>query len=219
MSQQYMEKLIIIGSGGHARSVVDIALQTGDFEIIGCISPTPGEVLGIPVIGNDDDLPLFYGMGIRKIFVAIGDNYKRHILYNNAIILGFEPVNIISHFAIISPRANLGEGICIMPGAVINVNSSIGDNSIINTHCSVDHDCQIGKSCHIAPGVTLSGTVKTGEGVQIGTGASVIERITIGEWAFIGAGAAVIRDIPSGVLAFGVPAKVKKILNAEQGAS
>jgi len=203
-----MDKLIIIGAGGHARSVVDIALQNADYEIVGCIDPAPGEVLGKPVIGSDNDLEAFFTRGIRLIFVAIGSNSLRHKLFNHALSVGFEPVNVISRYAAISPHAHLGKGICIMAGAVINVNTVIDDNSIINTRCSIDHDCHIGKSSHIAPGVTLSGTVKSGEGVHIGTGASVIDGITIGDWAYVGGGAVVVKDIPSGVMAYGVPARV-----------
>lgn len=203
-----MKKLIIIGAGGHARSVVDIALQNGDYEIIGCIDPAPGNVLGVPVIGNDNDLPAIYSKGIDSIFVAIGDNQKRHKLYENAVSIGFEPVNIISQCATISPRVFLGKGICIMAGAVINVNTVIGDNCIINTHCSIDHDCSIGQSSHIAPGVALSGTVKIGEGVHIGTGASVIDGMSIGDWSYIGSGATVVKNVPAGVMAYGVPARV-----------
>jgi len=198
-----MNKLIFIGAGGHARSVMDIALQNGNFDI-----PSPGEVLGMPVIGSDNDLEKLFANGIRYIFVAIGDNQLRHKIFNRILEIGFEPVNIISQHSVISPRAHLGKGICVLAGVIINVNTVIDDNCIINTACSIDHDCYIGKSSHIAPGVAMSGTVKIGEGVHIGTGASVIDRISIGDWSYIGGGAAVVKDIPSRVMAYGVPARI-----------
>jgi UDP-perosamine 4-acetyltransferase len=203
-----MDKLVLVGAGGHARSVMDIALQNADYEIIGCIDRAAGEVLGKPVVGKDEDLDDFLVQGIRHIFVAIGDNSLRDRLYDRAISIGFEAVNIISRYAVISPRAQLGKGICIMPGAVINVNTVVEDNCIINTRCSIDHDSHIGKSSHIAPGVTLSGTVNIGNGVHVGTGASLIDKVSIGDWSYIGGGAVVVNDLPSGVMAYGVPAKV-----------
>ena len=203
-----MKKFIMIGAGGHARSVADIVLQNGEYECVGCIDPMPGDVLGIQVIGNDNDLESFFAEGIRYIFIAIGENHLRHKLFGQAVSMGFEPINVISRDAVISPRALLGKGICVMAGAVINVNTVIGDNCIINTRCSIDHDCHIGKSSHIAPGASLSGTVSTGDGVHIGTGASVIDGISIGDWAYIGSGAAVVKHIPPGVMAYGVPARV-----------
>jgi len=211
-----LKRLIVVGAGGHARSVVDIALQIGEYEIVGCIAPVPGDVLGVPVIGSDDDLASFFAKGIKYIFVAIGKNHRRYRLYNQAISMGFEPVNIISRQAVLSPRISLGKGICVMAGAVVNVNTSIGDNCIINTCCSIDHDCYIGMSSHIAPGATLSGTVKIGDGVHIGTGASVIDGKSIGDWSYIGSGAAVVKDIRSNVMAYGVPARIVRELNQQK---
>jgi UDP-perosamine 4-acetyltransferase len=202
-----MEKLIILGTGGHARSVMDILLQNNDFDIIGCVGPESCEVLGQPVIGNDNDLELIFSKGIENIFVAIGDNRLRNTLFHKVVSIGFKPINVISIHAVVSPRVELGDGICVMAGVVINVDTVIGDNCIINTRSSIDHNCSIGHSSHIAPGVTLSGTVRIGEGVHIGTGASVIDGITIGDWAYVGGGATVVNDIPAGVLAYGVPAR------------
>ena len=203
-----LSKLLVVGAGGHARSVVDIALQIGEYDLVGCIDPNPGDVLGVPVIGNDSDLKNLFAQGVKHIFIAIGHNYKRHVLFNQVLSLGFEPVNIVSCHAVISPWANLGKGICVMAGAVINVNTKIGDNCIINTRCSIDHDCQIGASSHIAPGVTISGSVKVGEIVHIGTGASVIDGLSIGNSTYIGSGSVVVKDLPSNVMAYGVPARV-----------
>lgn len=203
-----LKKLAVVGAGGHARSVLDIALQNADYEVVGCIDPVPGEVLGIPVIGTDGDLESLRSRGVPCLFIALGDNRRRHILFDRAVSLGFELANIISRDAVISPRAKLGAGICVMAGAILNVNTVINDNCIINTSCSIDHDCIIGKSSHIAPGVALSGTVHVGEGVHIGTGAAVIDRMSIGSWSYVGAGAVVVHDLPASVMAYGVPAKV-----------
>lgn len=213
MNEEEIAKVIICGAGGHARSVLDIALKIKEIDVIGCIDTLFPKVVqvplmsDIPVIGTDEDLPNFYEQGIRHIFFAIGDNGLRKKLYTRAIEIGFEPVNIISQFAIISPRAKLGKGICIMPGAIINVNTVIGDNCIINTRCSIDHDCNVGANCHIAPGVAISGYVTIGEGAHIGTGSSVIDKINIGSWSYIGGGSAVVKDINNNMLAYGVPAR------------
>lgn len=202
------KKILIIGGGGHARSVADIALESGQFDVTGCIDYKTGDVLEIPIIGNDDDLEKFYESGIRSAFVALGENKLRSKLFFKLKDIGFDFVNIISNDARISKRAVLGKGICVMAGAVINVNTVIKDNCIINTNCSVDHDCNIGIGCHIAPGVSMSGTVSVGEGTHIGTGSNVIDGIKIGSWSYIGAGTAVVKDIPDRVMAYGVPARI-----------
>lgn len=211
--------LLVIGAGGHARSVLDIALQNKDYESIACIDSSYPEVLHvdgleeIPIIGTDADMKSLHNQGYRYFFVGIGDNKLRHKLFYKFLAMGFEPVNIISQHAIISPRAKLGKGICVMAGAVINVNTIIEDNCIINTNSTIDHDCYIEKSCHITPGVTMSGTVRVGEGTWVGVGASVIDNVTIGEWSYIGAGSAVVKNLESHTMFYGVPARKIKLLS------
>lgn len=206
-------KVLIIGAGGHARSVMDIILQNNEYEIVGCIDncyDSRKQVEGmehIPIIGNDDMLLEFRKAGIYHCFVALGNNNLREKLFHKIKDLGFTPINVISKHAILSSTVNLGDGICIMPGAILNINVVVEDNCILNTNCSIDHDCFIGKNSHIAPGVTLSGAVVVNKNVQIGTGACVIDGINIRERAFIGAGATVVKDITAGMLAYGVPAK------------
>lgn len=209
-------KLLVVGAGGHARSVLDIALQNAEYELVGVIDPLYGtqthmtSMENIPIIGTDAMLPDFLRQGISHIFIAIGENGLRKKLYEKAVAMGFHCINLVSQYAVLSKSVKLGHGVCVMAGAVLNVNTVIGDNSIINTNCSIDHDCTVGNHCHIAPGVAVSGTVSIGDSVQIGTGACVIDGIQIEENSFIGAGAAVVTRIPANVLAVGVPAKVIK---------
>jgi UDP-perosamine 4-acetyltransferase len=211
-------KLLVIGAGGHARSVLDIALQNKDYSQIACIDslyPKTQHVEWleeVPIIGNDSDMEALYSQGYNNVFIALGDNKLRHKLFYHALSLGFKPVNILSRYSVISPRVQLGKGICIMAGAVININTVIEDNCVINTRCSIDHDCHIMESSHIAPGVTLSGNVCVGQGTWIGTGASVIDKMSIGKWSYIGSGAVVISDLEPNALYYGVPAKKIKPL-------
>ena len=210
------ERLLVIGAGGHARSVIDIILQNGDYEIVGCIDNSYPEMKflpgmsEIPVVGNDDKLQEFYDQGVNRIFVALGNNRLRAKLYKKAMAIGFEPATVVSRYAVISPRAKIGTGTCVMAGAVVNVNCVIGEDCIINTNCSLDHDCKVGSHCHVAPGCAVSGTVSLGDYVQLGTGTNVIDGISVGEGTFIGAGAAVVKDMPENILAYGVPARFVK---------
>ena len=210
------KKLLIVGAGGHAKSVLDILLENNKYEWIGVIDNDYGTkkyvapFADIEIVGNDAMLTEFFEKGITNIFVAIGSNAIRKKLYNISKTIGFEAVSIISSHATISKYAKIGKGVCIMPGAVINVATTIGDHCIINTNCTIDHDCTIQECVHIAPGVAISGCVTIGRNSFIGTGARVIDRVTIGANTTIGSGAAVINHIPSHVLAVGVPAKVIK---------
>lgn len=202
--------VIVMGAGGHAKVIIDMLLQSAEYRLAGCVTHEPGatEVMGLPVIGDDDTLGTVYASGVRHAFVAIGNNRVRADRMHYARSIGFTIVNAISGHAIVSSRATLGAGVAIMPGAVINVDTVVEDGAIINTGATVDHDCRIGKFAHIAPGTHLAGNVTVGEGAFLGVGTAVIPRRAIGAWTTIGAGSAVVRDIGDHVTAVGVPARV-----------
>ena len=54
-----MDKILLIGAGGHARSCIDVIETVGQFEIVGLIEKDEeikGDNLGYTVIGTDNDL-------------------------------------------------------------------------------------------------------------------------------------------------------------------
>jgi UDP-perosamine 4-acetyltransferase len=212
-----MHKVVIVGSGGHAKVIIDVLNSSKAYKLVGCISSdlTLKKIMEIPVLGDDSILPRLFAEGIKYAFVAIGDNRKREELSKYVIRLGFEMINAISVYSYISSSAKLGKGIAVMPGAVINVDALIENNVIINTGATIDHDCVIGESSHIAPGCNIAGNVRVGKGTFLGVGCKVIPEITIGEWSTIGAGAVITNDLPEYSLAFGSPAKVIKKLQKE----
>ena len=55
-----MKRILLIGSGGHSRSLIDLIETTGQWNIYGLIGfphQIGGNVLGYPIIGSDEDLP------------------------------------------------------------------------------------------------------------------------------------------------------------------
>ena len=203
-------RVVVLGASGHAKVVLEILEEMGNFEIIGCTAAAAAshEILRYPVLGGDDILPALFAGGTLHAFVAVGDNRIRQKVIRRIRDLGFTLVSAVSHSALVSPRARVGEGAAIMPGATINVDSQVGDGAIINTGATVDHDCIVGECAHIAPGVNLAGNVKVGEGAFLGIGSCAVPGVAIGAWAMVGAGAAVICDLPDGVTAVGVPARI-----------
>jgi UDP-perosamine 4-acetyltransferase len=207
-----VEQLVLIGTGGHAKVIIEMFEEGGQFELIGCTSLAggPSDILGIPVLGDDAVLPRIHASGVRNAFVALGDNRRRWIAMRQIAKAGFQFVNALSPRACISRRAELGVGVAVMPGAVINVLSRIGDGAIVNTGATVDHDCRIESCVHLGPGTNLAGCVSVGEGAFLGVGTRVIPGISIGSWTTVGAGGVVIRDLPSHVTAVGMPAEIMK---------
>lgn len=202
--------VVIIGGGGHAKVVIESLRAAG--ETVAAIvdaDPTPREVLGVPVVGDDLALQALRAQGFSRLFVAVGDNRLREKLGRKAGELGFSLVNAIHPSSVISASARLGQGVAVMAGAVINAGSEIGDLAIINTGAIVDHDCRLGAASHVGPASALAGGVGVGDRAFLGVGVRVIPGVTIGADTVVGAGGVVVRDLPDAVLAIGAPAKIK----------
>ena len=211
-----MQKTIILGSGGHAKVIIEVLHEVGLYEPVGCLAPTAPddkELLGIPYLGPDRELPKLYQSGVRSVFVALGDNLLRQVLLKHVCQIGFQLATAVSRSAHISRSAQLGRGIAIMPGAIVGSETKVGDGAIVNTKASVDHDGILGTCCHLGPGATLAGNVEVGDLAFVATGSSIIPEIKVGANSIVGAGSVVVNDVPHDVVAHGVPAEVRRTIH------
>ncbi|MBS6457212.1 MAG: acetyltransferase [Firmicutes bacterium] len=207
-------KLLLVGGGGHCRSVLDCVLRSGQYSAVGIVerAGTPkNDVLGVPVVGTDEDLPQLYAQGWDCAAVTLGSvgaPTHRRRLYELLKKLGFVLPVIADPSAVVSPFAKIAEGTFIAKEAVINAGAAIGACTIINTAAVVEHDCQVGAFCHISPGAALCGGVCVEEDSHVGAASVVIQGIHIGRNAIVGAGTAVIRDVPEQCTVVGVPGRI-----------
>lgn len=199
MTSSNQQKLILLGSGGHASVLADILLSQGR-NICGVVSPSQEGVKsifsGVPFLSKDEDVFQFDPSEVKLvngIGQLPGSNLRKSV---NEFFLGkgycFE--SVVSEHALISEHAHLSDGVQILRGVIVQSGAVIGSNSIINTRTTVEHDSSIGEYCHIAPGVTLCGDIEVGNDVFIGAGATLIQGIKVAERTTIGAGATIKRD-------------------------
>ena len=207
-------RVVGLGAGGHAKVVVEILRFHESYELVGLLDPKPElqgkSVLGVPVLGDDDLLSALRRDGISHFFIglgSIGDTGPRRRLFELAQQHEMVLVDAIHPQAVVSPFAELGEGVTVMAGAVVNACACLGVNVIVNTGAIVEHDCVIGDHVHIATGARLASSVRVGAGAHVGAGATVRQCITIGDGAIVGAGAVVVKDVPPHAVVVGVPAR------------
>jgi len=201
-----MTGILVLGTGGHARSCLDVALAAG-IDVRGCVGPEPTGRLQVPHLGNDDSLAGLRDSGASEAFVAVGDNRLRQRLSEQVRHLGFRLRAVVSPHAVIAPNASIGDGAVVMHQASIGPYSTLGTGAILNTSASIDHDCVLGDFAHAAPGTHLAGDVVVGEGAFLGVGCSVIPGVVIGEWVTAGAGATVVANVRAGTTVVGTPAR------------
>ncbi len=209
-----MKDIIIIGSSGHAKVVIDIIERQGEYKIIGLIDrfrDTTEETLGYSILGKEEDLPeLISKYSVYGVIVAIGDNFIRSKV--STLIINLCPditfISAIHPDTSISKYARIGDGSVIVAGVIVNANAVIGKSCILNTASSVGHDAILNDFSSIGPGVRVAGGCNIGELSSIGIGAVIIEKVNIGEGVVIGASSTVTKDITSFVIAYGTPAKI-----------
>lgn len=206
-------KVVIFGSSGHAKVIVDIVESNSGFELIGFIDKfkTVGdEVLGYKVIGNEQSLPrLMIEYGFNQGIVGIGDNFIRSEVVRIVTQLAkkFQFVNCIHKSAKISKHFHIGIGNVVMPGAIINASSIVSNHCILNTNSSLDHDCMMKDFSSLAPNAVVGGNCNIGEYSNVGIGASVFHGINIGSNCIIGGGSLVNKNTDSDSIYYGIPAK------------
>jgi sugar O-acyltransferase (sialic acid O-acetyltransferase NeuD family) len=209
-----MVNIIVLGSGGHAKVIIDILHMMDKYAIIGItsISLKKGELFSGYIVLGEDSIIAEYNPENHRIAMGLGgfrDNRIREKAFYYVKSLRFNFLNVIHPSAIISETSKLGEGVTIFPGVVINTNTTIGDNSIIATGSTIDHETVIGNNVLISAGVTIGAYAKINDGALIALGAKVISGVNIGKNAVVAAGAVVIDDVFADQTVYGIPAKPK----------
>lgn len=185
-----MDKIIIVGFGGHGKSVADMIKRSGKYEIVGYTDINDYKC-SLPYLGTDEVLEEYYNQGVTNVVIGIGYLGKgniRETLYNKIKSIGFNLPVIIDPSAVISDDVLIGEGTVIGKCAVINCYAKIGKMCIINTNATIEHECVVDDYSHISVGTVLCGQVKVNTGAFIGANAVVIQCREIDKYQIVPAG-------------------------------
>jgi acetyltransferase EpsM len=207
-------RIVIVCAGGQGAIVADIlqrAYEAGSGAVpVGFADDTP-DTLGIDVLGLEVLGPIasLGDIAHDAVIVALGDNGARRATTEHLLAAGERFATAIHPRACIAPSAIIGEGSVICAGAIVSPRVTIGRGVIVNTNASVDHDTIVGDFAHVSAGATVGARAHIGAESLIALGASVISGMTVGARTIIAGGAVVVAPIPEGVVAFGVPARIR----------
>ena len=193
-----MKNIILIGGGGHCKSVIDVIEQEGRFEIVGIVDKPEllgSNVLGYSVIGNDSDLDSL-AKKYQYALITVGQIKSPSLrikLFDLATKAGFTLPNIISPNAYVSRHSSIGNGVVVMHNAVVNASASIGDNCIINSKALIEHDVVIKNHCHISTGSIVNGGALIKNRVFFGSNSTTREGVIIESDLVFGAGSLILK--------------------------
>ena len=185
-----LEDIILVGFGGHAKSVADCIERQEKYRIIG-YTDIEDNKSSYTYLGKDAVLEEYYKKGIRNAAISIGYLGMGNVRKKIYLILkgiGFKLPVIIDPSAVKSKTARIEEGSFIGKGAIVNAESKIGKAAIINTKALVEHECEVGDFAHVAVAAILCGQVRVGNFAFIGANATVIQCRDIQEGQIVPAG-------------------------------
>lgn len=200
-----MNRLIIIGAGGHGKVIADNAIKNGYTDICFVDDKATGACMGFPIIGSCNDLEILND-GNTDFIIGIGNNAARRTI---AETYNVNWVSIIHPSAQIAFNAEISKGTVVMANAVVNACAKIGEHCIINTAAIIEHDNIIEDYVHISPNAALGGTVLIGSLTHVGIGATVKNNTDICSNCTIGAGAVVVKNIKESGIYIGMPTRKK----------
>jgi len=207
-----MKPLILIGGGGHCKSVIEAAESAG-YSILGVLD-MPGEVgksiLSAKVIGTDDDIHAYVDKAEFVIAVGFIKNPATRIkLYDKVKYAGGKLATIVASTAYVSKYAEIGEGTVVMHNAFVNAGAKVGNNVILNTFTNIEHDVVIGDHSHISTGTMVNGGCRVGDRCFIGSQSVLANSISVSDDVIISAGSFVKQSIEVKGVYYGNPVILK----------
>lgn len=206
-----MKPIILIGGGGHCKSVIEAAESSGR-AIAGILDMAENvghEILGYKIIGTDDDIA---ASAVDNEFVITVGHIKnsaiRKKIAQKVVQAKGEFGTIVASTANVSKHAIVGVGTVVLHGAMINAGATVGENCIINTLANVEHDAVIGDFCHISTGAMVNGDCRVGDGTFLGSQSVMLNGAQICENCLIAADTFVRKSLSQPGVYAGNPAKL-----------
>jgi sugar O-acyltransferase (sialic acid O-acetyltransferase NeuD family) len=169
------KRVIVIGAGGHGRSVAEAILLLGRDQLAGFVDDgagTDAKIWRYPVLGTTASLRAHRGSA-DSVVVAIGNNAVRETLHACVREAGFELFSVIHPTAFVSPSAMLGAGCAVMAGAVVGTEARLGEGVIVNCGATVDHHCKVEAFGHLGVNACMAGGSVLGHGAWIQAGGAL----------------------------------------------
>lgn len=205
-----MNKVILVGGGGHALSLLEML---DDYRVIaGYCDYKPNGRLPVPYLGTDTEVLQTYPPEYFDIHHAVVYADEVNLGLRKYLIEKFRSYtakSFVASTAIVSPNSIVGEGSSVFHRCVVN-RGRIGHNCIINTGSIIEHDCVLGNNVVVASGSTICGGARIGDNVFIGAGSVIRDGVSVTDNTVIGMGSVVVRNIVKPGIYFGNPIREGK---------
>jgi sugar O-acyltransferase (sialic acid O-acetyltransferase NeuD family) len=192
------KRLLILGAGGHARAVADLAAECG-WTVAGFTDRAGGRERP-EVLGDDSQIADLVRSGkVEAAIVGVGNTALGRRVELFEILREADTVipSLVHPRAMVSRSCTVGAGAVVFAGVVLGAGVKVGENAVLYSNAVAEHDCRIAAHAYLSPGVILCGAVTVESTAFLGAGAVVLPGVTIGPHVKVGAGVVVRTDMRS----------------------
>lgn len=189
-------RLLVVGAGGHGRSVAEAAALSGQFEVLGFLddaAPAGERVLDSHVLGPVASMADHCSVADHAI-VAIGNNAVREKLMQQLTEAGYAMTTVVHPRAFVSPTAVVGQGSAIMAGAIVGTEARLGLGSIVNCGAVVDHHVTVEDFGHLGVNASMAGGTVLGRGAWMQAGSALGYGVSVASGAVLLPGTAISKN-------------------------
>jgi UDP-N-acetylbacillosamine N-acetyltransferase len=200
------QSLIILGFGGHARSIAAVALSSGFNSLLYLDKQAKAgeKFLDFPAIPQlQGDVPISW-----RCIPGVGDNREREKQCQYVQMVGLELGRVTASNATLHLSATISPGCFVGHHAHIGPSARIGLGCIINTGAVVEHESTVGDFSHVSVNSVLAGRSRVGRFAFVGAGAVIIDGVSVGDNITIGAGSTVTTSLTEPGIYVGSPARL-----------
>ena len=211
---KYKTQLGIIGTGGFAREVLQLArdiqikkdawfdeiyfVELDDFHTKESVDET--RVLKL----SDCDLDKM------SFVIAIGDPVVKRRIFNE-LPVDIHYTSLISPLAFVASDVQYAPGLVVMPFSYLSCNVKLDQHIHINSHCTIGHDSNIGEFSTTSCSVMIAGANSISSLCYFGMNSSTRQGISICENVTVGLNAGVVKSIVKPGIYIGTPCKLMSI--------
>lgn len=214
-----MDKVIIIGGVGTgtiiAQAIDDAnAMGYDKLTVAGFMSHDKEvgdyiEDYKVVVKQSAQNVQKMYNEGYKFIFALHRmDGGKLFIdLYHELGLRSEMMATFIHPRAYVAPNVKAGNGVVIMPYAMLSASTVIGCNTLIMTGVTIGHNAVIGEFNHLASQSVVGSYTHTGIATHFGLNCTTREYLSIGSFTTIGMGAVLTKNVGDHEMWVGNPAR------------
>lgn len=199
-----MKDLIILGAGGTAFELIEIAIAMNkvkpEWNILGFLDDNielhKKIIYGFPVLGS---LPDSINYPDAYFSSSIGNAYdpKLRKRVREKITFGNDRfAKLIHPTAVICETAVIEPGVILYPNVCISANTYVGHDVFMGHNCVIGHESTVGNHTIMSVAVSIPSDVHIGDCCYLAVGCAFRHQINVGENCLIGVGTKVVKDLP-----------------------